>query len=146
MVTGVNKLEGKYEAVVMSHAHYMPYLFFNKVKPKDFIANSDFYDNPPAGLIRVKRYGKIYFNMPYDCPNAGKLNVLYVCFGTKVPKMATVVDVFRYRDTLPAIFFVEFTGAASKADLPARLTYGDSDSKFPTGLIPNSYQIFWPQN
>lgn len=146
MVEGVSRLQGKYSAVVMSHVHYMPYLFFNKVKPQDFIANSDFYENPPPGLARIKRYGKIHFNMPYDCPNAGKLNVLYVCFGTKVPKFATVIDVIRYRDTLPAIFFIEFTGVASKTELPARLTYGDSDSRFPTGIIPDSYPSFWSQD
>jgi 4-amino-4-deoxy-L-arabinose transferase-like glycosyltransferase len=146
IVSGVSRFQGNYSAVVMSHSHYMPYLFFNKVKPGDFIANSDFYDNPPAGLVRVKRYGKVYFSMPYDCPNAGKLNVLYICFGTKVPKFATVIDVIRYRDSLPAIFFVEFTGSISKIDLPERLTYGDSDSRFPTGLIPDSSAAFWPQN
>jgi 4-amino-4-deoxy-L-arabinose transferase-like glycosyltransferase len=146
MVNSVNKLKGRYSAVVVSHAHYMPFLFFNKVKPQDFIVNSDFYDNPPAGSIRVKRFGKIHFSMPYDCPNAGKFNVLYVCFGTKVPKLATVIDTIRFRDSLPAIFFVEFTGNKSKIALPERLTYGDSDSRFPTGVIPDSYPSFWPQN
>jgi hypothetical protein len=148
MVSTVNKLEGNYSAVVMAHAHYMPYLFFNKVRPQDFIANSDFYDKPPAGLVRVKRFGKIYFNMPYNCPPAGKIGVLYVCFGAGVPREATVVDVIRYKDGVPAIVFVEFKGSSgTKPTLPDRLKIdGEAPKEFPFGVIPSNYESYWPKN
>lgn len=146
MVSDVNKFAGNYKSVVMSHGHYMPYLFYNKVKPSDFIKQSDFLTVAPPGGVPVARYGKIYFNMPYECPPAGKRDVLYVCFGYKVPSAAKLVDVIRYRDGQPALVLVEFVGDRKDPEkLPERVVYGtDADSRFPGGIIPDAYSSFWP--
>ena len=149
MVNSVNKLQSGYSAVVMAHAHYMPYLFFNKVLPSDFINNSTFSEKPAGGEIRTKRYGKIYFNMPYYCPPAGKTGVLYVCFGNKVPDAAKVINVIRYRDTLPAIVLVEFEAGRNiinpRHSLPERLEYmREVPKEFPLGILPENYENFWP--
>lgn len=145
MVADVDKLGSRYKNIVMSGGHYIPYLFYNKVLPQDFIANSEFNSLAQANGVRVKRFGKIIFNMPYDCPTAGKLNVLYVCFGYKVPKKANLVDVIRYKDGQPAIELVDFTGEASIGNLPEKLEYSsDVDNRFPNGIIPETYATNWP--
>lgn len=146
MVGDVDKLESNYDAVVMSHGHYMPYLYYNKVLPTDFIKNSDFTSNIPSGGVPVTRFGKIYFNMPYECPVAGKLHVLYVCFGYQVPSAAKLIDIIRYRDGQPALTLVEFVGErANPEKLPERVSYNtDVDKRFPGGLLPENYPTFWP--
>lgn len=85
MVVGVNEYITSYDKVVVSRGHYMPFLFVNH-----------------------KLSDKLIFNMPYDCPSVGKKNVLYVCFGTRIPKDARVIEVYRYKDGQPALFLVDF--------------------------------------
>jgi 4-amino-4-deoxy-L-arabinose transferase-like glycosyltransferase len=146
MVQFVNENEDKYSAVVMSHGHYIPYLFYNKVHPEEFVNNSDFAPLAKAGGVKVERFGKIYFNMPYECPPAGKEGTIYVCFGYLVPQKAKLLEVIRFRDQQPAIFFVEF-GEEQTEPLPERMEYSkDIDERFDDGVIPEEYESFWPIN
>lgn len=123
MVKAVNKNIESYEKVVVSKGHYMPFLFVNK-------SLSD----------------KLIFNMPYDCPPLGQENVLYVCFGYKVPKAARVVEVFRFKDQQPAIFLTDFNekqeGSLSdkRQDiLPDKMAWGD---EVPTYKLDE--KDYWP--
>jgi len=88
--------------------------------------------------------------MPYDCPAAGKENVLYVCFGYKVPLKSKLVDYIRFRDGQPAIFFVEFTSRVEDIEekvLPEEFEVdGKEDSRFKNGVLPSNYSLFWPSN
>ena len=147
IVMRVNELYDGYDAVVMSNGHYIPYLFYNKVDPKVFIQKSEFADQALTRGVRVIRYDKIFFNMPYECPAAGKERVLYVCFGFRVPQNADLVDVIRFRDGQPAIVLVEFRPPKERISvkLPERVEYSkDIDSRFETGVLPEDYEYYWP--
>lgn len=145
MVTKVNELYPGYKNVVMSNGHYIPYLFYNKVDPREFIAKSEFAPKSLTKGVRVIRYDKIYFNMPYECPPAGKKEVLYVCFGYQVPKNALLVHPISFRDGQPAILLVEFKGRQEAGKLPERVKYSkEEDLRFEGGLLPETYATFWP--
>jgi hypothetical protein len=149
MVEVVNEKQDMYKNVVMSNGHYIPYLFYNKVHPEVFVDNSVFYETAQTNGVRLKRFGKIFFNMPYECPLAGKEEVLYVCFGYKVPLKANLVEVIRFKDGQPAILIVDF--GKKKEDeqisLPQRVERGnDVDQRFKNGVIPDDYELFWPEN
>jgi 4-amino-4-deoxy-L-arabinose transferase-like glycosyltransferase len=144
MVREVGELGSDYQNVVIQGGHYMPFLFYNKITPRDFISKSVFNDFAQANGARVKNYGKIIFNMP-ECPPAGKRDTLYVCFNYKVPKFARLVNVIRYKDGQPAIILVEFGSEASSFDLPERLEYSSEvDKRFPDGVLPDNYESLWP--
>ncbi|UCG55382.1 MAG: hypothetical protein JSV32_04030, partial [Dehalococcoidia bacterium] len=147
MVEVVNQRYDDYENIVMSNGHYIPYLFHNKIHPKEFIQKSVFAPQALAGGVRVMRYDKIIFNMPYECPAAGKIDTLYVCFGYQVPQNASLVEVIRFRDNQPAIILVEFLPLAERETvaLPERLEYNkEIDSRFKDGLLPSTYESYWP--
>ncbi len=144
MVESVNKNYDDYSKIVIAQGHYMPFLFYNQVDPKYFLKESliseDFNDG-----VRVKEFEKIVFNMPYDCPLAGKENILYVCFGYQIPKNSKIVDLIRYRDGQPAIILIEFGKVDEK--LPEKVNYfSEIDSRFPKGILPESYNSYWPIN
>ncbi len=145
MVLSVNKLESEYDNVVVSRGHYISYLFYNKIDPREFIMSSEFHPEGYSQGVRVKRYNKLVFNMPYECPKAGKVNTLYVCFGYKVPKHSRLVEVIRYKDNQPAILLVDFGKRAEKT-LPDKVEYdSEEDIRFRNGIIPTDYEILWPQ-
>ena len=145
MVENVNRLQGDYDNVVMTGGHYIPYLFYNKVDPVEFMADSTLNDVAQANGVRLKTYNKLVFNMP-GCPAAGKRGVLYVCFGYQVPQAARLVEAIRYRDGQPAIVLVEFVGADTLPEkLPERVEYSrEKDERFPTGILPDNYETLWP--
>lgn len=145
MISDINLFSPNYKNVIITGGHYIPYLFYNKILPHDFVTNSEFNVLAQANGVKVKRFGKIIFNMP-DCPTAGKKNVLYICFGYKVPKSAKLIDVIRYRDGQPAITLVEFVGIRKSPEiLPERVEYSeDVDARFRDGILPDNYENFWP--
>ena len=148
MVEAVNNNYDNYSNIVMSGGHYIPYLFYNKVHPEEFIEKSDFAPQALTNGVKVTRFDKIIFNMPFECPPAGKINTLYVCFGYQVPKNANVVEVIRFRDGQPAIILVEFLPVAKRGSLmalPERLEYNkEGDLRFKEGLLPDTYENYWP--
>ncbi len=115
MVEGVKKKIDNYDKVVISKGHYIPFLFVNK-----------------------KLDEKLIFNMPHDCPALGQKKVLYVCFGYKVPKSARVLEVYRFKDGLPAIFLVDFN-QKQEGSLPDRLEWGE---EIPTYKLDE--KDYWP--
>lgn len=145
MVEQVNQNYDKYSAIVVSKGHYMPFLFFNKIHPKEFMANSELLQRAVDSGTKVKSFGKVYFNMPVDCPAAGKANVLYVCFGSQLPPAASIVSVIRFKDDQPAIMLVEYSSQASTQALPDKVHYSSNvDSRFDQGLLPVHYPSYWP--
>jgi len=145
MVVKVDTLYNGYDAVVISHGHYIPFLFYNQISPKDFISESNYAPKSLDNGVKVINFNKIYFNMPYECPLAGKENVLYVCFGSQLPANASLVDVIRYKDDQPAIMLVEFSGEEEKAVLPDKVHYSSNvDENFANGLLPQNYPSYWP--
>lgn len=145
MVVKVDSLETNYDRVVITGGHYMPFIFYNRIDPSDFIKNSTFNSSAQANGAKISTFGKLVFNMP-DCPAAGKEKVLYVCFGYKVPEAARLVDVIRYKDGQPAITLVEFVGIRKSPEkLPERVEYSsDIDKRFPNGILPENYATYWP--
>lgn len=149
MVNAVSdKYYDKYENVVISGGHYIPFLFYSKVSPKEFLANSEIYPKSKTKWNRVARFDKYYFNMPTSCPVAGKENTLYVCFGYKIPINGQVMEVFRYRDGAPAITLVEFIPLSqidSSRVLPERLeVMKQIDGRYIDNIIPKDSESFWP--
>lgn len=123
----MNKYINEYDKVVVSKGHYIPFLFYSEVDVNEFIN-------------KTGMFSKIIFGMPYDCPSIGQKNVLYVCFGYKVPKAGRVVEVFRYRDGQSAIILVDFTKTQVEP-LPEKVAWGDE--------IPNiklDEKSYWPPN
>jgi len=145
VVLDVDRLQDNYKNVVIQGGHYISFLFYNQTLPGEFIKNSTFNDLAQANGVRVKTFGKLVFNMP-DCPNAGKIHVLYICFGYKVPVASKLIDVIRYRDGQPAILIVEFVGVRKTPEkLPERVEYSkEIDNRFLDGLLPENYATFWP--
>jgi len=144
MVQTVNRLDSSYKNIVVEGGHYIPFLFYNKVLPQDFLANSTFNSIAQANGAKIKQFGKIVFNMP-ECPKAGKKDVLYVCFDYKVPRFAKLIEPIYYKDGQPAIILIEFIGKASSEKLPERLEYSDQvDPRFINGILPNNYESYWP--
>jgi 4-amino-4-deoxy-L-arabinose transferase-like glycosyltransferase len=143
MVSYTSKHSLDYRYVVISKGHYMPFIYYNKLSP-DYLKNKAVFLNikPDTGT-KIQSIDNIIFNMPYDCPSAGKLNVLYACFGYRIPKNSKVVNLIRFRDNQPAVVLIEFGKTDGK--LPERLEYFDNDSRFTNGILPDSYPYFWPE-
>jgi len=140
------KYQKFYESIVVSGGHYMPFLFFGRVHPLEFQKNSEIIPKSQSKWMRVARFKNIYFNMPYECPLAGREKVLYVCFGYRLPIGARALEVFRFRDGQPAIILVEFVGENYKDfPLPERVErMKEIDERFKFGILPSDYKSFWP--
>lgn len=146
MVLAVRELEGNYEKVVISKDPYIFFLFFNKVKPNEFIANSDIMVEGLGVWERVNTFGKIIFKMPTNCPKIGRLNVLYVCRGGDIPINAKLLKTIRYDDKLPAFNLIEFVplSQAPKDVLPEGVhRMVESDSSYPEGLLSEGGGRYW---
>lgn len=153
MVQDIYKLKDQYEAAVISKTdnEYIFFLFYNRINPNEFIANSDIISESHANQWhRVNRIYNIYFKMPYDCPKSGKLNVLYICTGPNIPQNSKVLKVIRFLDNVPAYTFIEFFPISKMPqvlpNLPERLKYMvdiEKDPQIPDGIIPANLNRFW---
>lgn len=146
MVEAINlRYYAKYDKIIVPRGHYMPFLFYGRIDPREFIKKAMILPRSQAQWYRIIAYDKLVFNIPYDCPSAGKERILYVCFGTKVPAKAEVLEVIRFRDGLPAITLVEFKKDLLNESLPERLERSkDIPKEFPEGIIPDNYEYYWP--
>lgn len=143
-------LKGNYEAVVTSDDDYIFFLFYGKIPPKNFLADSDLEQNKPVKWERVNRWSNIYFKMPYQCPKSGKLKVLYVCAGGDVPQNSKIIKTIYYSDGIPAYSLIEFYPLSQMpSPLPAlseNLHYMvdiEKSREYPDGIIPNDFPSFW---
>ena len=101
MVKEILKIKDSYSAVILPDDQYIFFLFYGKIKPMEFLANSKILpESKDIQWERVERLTNIYFKMPYDCPKGGKLNVLYVCKGGEVPQNSNLVKVFYFQDKI----------------------------------------------
>lgn len=123
----LNKHFDNYEKVVVSKGHYISFLFYTQTPAKNFIDKTGIFE-------------KLIFHMPYDCPAIGQEDVLYVCFGYKVPKAGRVIEVIRYRDGLPAILLVDFNEKQS-GSLPERVEWGED-----VPFYKLDEKDYWPNN
>lgn len=127
MVSTVQSLEKNYKTVVVPDSTYIFFYFYNRVDPAVAWGESQSRLGTP-NYLGLKTRAKVgnFLTMPIECPGSGKLNVLYVCRGTKIPKMSSVVKVIRYRDEQPAFTFLEFTPTESKKPPPKNINYLES--------------------
>lgn len=142
-----NKYYEDYENIVVSGGHYVPFLFYNKIHPDEFMKKAVLSSESEANWNRVEKLDKIVFNMPVSCPVAGKENVLYVCFGTKTPINGEIKEVIRYRDGLPAILLIEFiplSNIAPDRKVPERVDISVDVSEYENNIIPKEAENFWP--
>lgn len=151
LVAGVLSLKDRYQAVVLPKDEYIFFLFYGKITPGDFIKRASI--KPAAkqnSWDRVERIDNIHFNMAFDCPKGGKLNVLYICKGPNIPQNSKVINVIRYLDNIPAYSFIEFYPISKMPpvlpQLPERLKYmvdTENDPKSQDGLIPENFPNLW---
>lgn len=151
MVNEVLKMKNNYLGVVIPKDEYIFFLFYGKIKPADFIANSDIIPlNRQNPWDRVDRYSNIHFKMSTDCPESGKENVLYLCKGENIPQNSKVINVIRYRDGVPAYTFLTFYPISQMRQplpvLPDQLRYMvdiESDTTRPDGIINKNSPNWW---
>lgn len=151
MVAEVLKIRDQYKAVAIPKDEYIFFLFYGKIPPQKFLSDSSI---KPAirenSWDRVERFENIYFNMPYDCPKGGKLNVLYICKGPNIPQNSNVLKSIKYLDGVPAYTLVEFLPISKMPQtlpkLPDGLSYMvdlESNPKSPDGIIPQDSSSLW---
>ena len=151
VVLEILNLKGNFDAVALTDDDYIYFLFYGKISPQDFISRAEILPlNSQNKWERVNRLDNIYFKMPYDCPRAGKLNVLYVCSGVEVPQNSKVLKTFYYKDKVPAFTFVEFYPISDMpqklTELPENLHYMvevEKNLNFQDGIIPEKYPQLW---
>lgn len=151
LVKEVLALKNSFKAVAIPKDEYIYFLFYGKITPPDFIKRASI--KPAAkqnSWDRVERLDNIYFNMVFDCPKGGKLNVLYVCKGPNIPQNSKVIKVIRYLDNIPAYTFIEFYPVSKMPSvlpqLPERLKYMvdyEKNPKSPDGIIPEDLPNLW---
>lgn len=151
MVTDVMKIKNKYLAVVVPKDEYIFFLFYGKISPLEFLADSEIKpldrQNP---WDRVNRYSNIHFNMAGDCPSSGKNGVLYLCRGQNIPQNSKVLEVIRFRDGVPAYTFLIFYPISEMKNplpvLPDGLRYMvdlESNTERRDGMISDNSSEWW---
>lgn len=147
MVFKVNSLQDKYENIVLPDDPYIFFLFYNRTHPADFLKLSTLSASEIGKWERVKKFGKIVFKMPMDCPKVGKVGVLYICKGMEVPKNSILVDAILYKDKVPAFAFVEFYPLSKepkgRPPLPSRMSYMVDIDGRNDGVIPDNEDRLW---
>jgi len=148
LVSDTWSMRNNYKAVVMKEYPYIFFLFYNKISPSQFLANSDIMpESRDNQWERVNSIDNIYFGMPFDCPKGGKINVLYVCKGSEVPQNAQILKTYYFLDGIPAYSLIEFYPFSEKnqaAELPSMFNYMvERETKYPDGVIPNDIPGWW---
>jgi hypothetical protein len=147
MISGVNSLQANYKAVVVPKDPYIFFLFFNAIRPQDFLENSEILPEKPGVWERVNKLGRIVFKMPYDCPKIGMRDVLYVCRGQEIPLNANLLKVVRFKDNTPAFLLIEFVPYSlrnKEAELPSGVhRMVETDTRYPEGLLPADSLSYW---
>ncbi|OGG26677.1 hypothetical protein A2960_00700 [Candidatus Gottesmanbacteria bacterium RIFCSPLOWO2_01_FULL_39_12b] len=141
MINTVSALKGKYGKVVVPDNTYIYFYFYNKTDPKIAWAESENI-NQKANFLQHRLRSKIgdYLAMPVECPAAGRLHVLYVCQGTKIPPNSRIIKIIRYRDEQPAFTMLEFSNSITQTTPPKNLNFM---GKY--GLIDDSENSYWKE-
>lgn len=96
-------VEGNYQKIQMTQAlgrPYIYYLFYDKISPFYFRANSTVHRDA-FGFVDVERVGKYYF--PTDFNYNNKVRTLYFSTIKDVPKTARILKTFQNLDGSPAL-------------------------------------------
>lgn len=139
MLSKLPAYEGNYEKIVIPDSTYIFYYFYNRTHPQTAWAESaNRLDQ--TNFLGLKLRAKIgnYLTMPVECPQQGRLHVLYVCLGNKIPLNSRVLDIVRYRDDQPAFIFLEFTTQKSLESAPKNVNFTEH-----FGLIPEGESAYW---
>ncbi len=146
LVEAVNKFGPRYKNVVMPEDPYIFFLFYNKIKPSEFLNKGTFNEGKVGKWETVNTLGNIVFKMPTNCPKVGKVHVLYICKGQEVPRNAKIVQLIRYKDLVPAYILIEYYPLSEIKDrppLPSQLNYMVEVDRRNDGVIPDSESRFW---
>ncbi len=151
LIEEVFRLKSNYQAIAIPKDEYIFFLFYEEISPPEFLKISQIKPQVRSySWDRIERLSNIYFNMAFDCPKSGKLNVLYICKGENIPQNSKVLKVIRYLDNIPAYTFVEFIPISKITnplpELPERLKYMvdiEKNPKFPDGIIPENSPNLW---
>ena len=86
--------------------------------------------------------------MPSTCPRSGKEDVLYMCYGDKIPQNALVKFVTRFNDGKPSYTLITFRKLSETPEtlpsLPDGLEYVKEVVKKDTdGVIPGDSKSLW---
>lgn len=113
-VTYIETNKNKYEKVIYGKNILTLYAFWNHLDP--FGLQEKFENSPEAGTKRnMKNIDDKFETNLQNCNfHQGLKNVLYVCFGSKIPKESKIIKVFRYSDSRPNVILIEYD---DKADL-----------------------------
>ena len=141
MIATLPQLENKYKKIVIPDSAYIYYYFYNSVDPKVAWTEAD-RRLDKANFVGLKLRAQVgpYLTMPIECPKAGKLNVVYVCRGTKIPKNTQVVKTIYYRDDQPAFIFLEFTPTVSTTPPPKNVDYIEASP-----IMNNASEAYWKE-
>jgi len=139
MISSLPSFKNKYQKIIFPDNVYIFFYFYNKVDPKIAWKEAT-TTNIKANFIGLKLRSLIgdYMTMPIECPAAGKLNVLYVCQGTKIPKNSKIIKIIRYRDNQPAFIFVEFIPTETTTLLPENIRFMEK-----YGLVDEADSVYW---
>lgn len=139
MIGSIKLMENRYEKVVIPDSTYIFFYFYNKTDPKIAWEESKNVGKETnfLGFHLRSKIGN-YITMPIECPAAGKLHVLYVCTGTKIPRNGKIIKIIPYRDNQPAFIFLEFTVTPVSGAPPVSLSFMDK-----YGIINADENINW---
>ncbi len=139
MLEAVAALEGNYQKIIIPDSAYIFYYFYNQTDPriawKEAAKTLD--QKNVVGLNLRSEIGN-YLTMPIACPAAGKLHVLYVCQGTRIPKNSKIIQVIRFGDDQPAFILIEFMPTLSTDPLPLKIEYIKN-----YGIISAESDVYW---
>ena len=139
MLSALPSLESQYQNIIIPDSTYIFFYFYNQVDPKIAWAQSANRLSRTNFLgLNLRSQTGNYLTMPIECPAAGKLHILYVCQGTKIPKNSRVREVIRYRDGQPAFIILEFTPTISTIPAPENVSFMHK-----YGIIAEGSDIFW---
>jgi 4-amino-4-deoxy-L-arabinose transferase-like glycosyltransferase len=142
----LHSLAPQYPKTVLAHIPYVVFLFYEKVDPRVAPTLLQHRVVTSSGFSDLSQY-RDYIFMPNDCPTAGKLGVLYVCKGEKVPLNSTVLSVIRYKNNVPAHIFITFTEPSSnnEAYKGDRISIIES-TRVEQTILPEYYSGYWGNN
>lgn len=141
MVTTVSAQKSKYKKVIVPESTYIYFYFYDKTDPRIAWEEANSV-NQKANFLRYHLRSRIedYLTMSIDCPAAGKLHVLYVCRGTKIPPNSKILKLIRYRDEQPAFILLEFSSSITQTSSPNNLKFMEK-----YGLIDDSENSYWKE-
>ncbi len=139
MLIKLKTLENQYTKIVIPDNAYIFYYFYNKVDPQVAWAESTSRLDKENFLgVRLRKNIGKYLTIPISCPAAGRLHILYVCTGTKIPKNSKVIDTLYFRDEQPAYVLLEFSKKESTEIPPKNVNF---IQKY--GLIEDESDAYW---